>query len=148
MWYNEYMDINDFVLDIFDAVAKTYAVVRNKPYATGQILYIPQKGKSGEITKEEIALTVINEAGPQMEVKRVWFLTSFNRPVFSQYVDSRMPIKLRKKDRATYFVPIEEFKAALNKSIKETITKTVVLDATERQYAASVDKATQQQLAK
>ena len=138
------MDINDFFLDILDAAAKTYAVVCKKPYATGQMVYVPRKEKSGEVTKEEIALTIINEAGPEMEVKRVWFLTSFNRPVFSQLVDSKMPIKLRKKDRATYFIPIEEFKAILNKRIGDTIAKTVVLDTTERQYVARVDKVTQQ----
>jgi len=142
------MDLTSLVLDIFDAVVKTYSVICNKPYVKAEVVYVPQKGKSGEVTKEEIALTIINEGGPEIEVQRIWFLTSFNRPIFSKYVDSKMPIKVRKKDRATYFVPIEEFKAALNKSVGETIIKTAVLDNMEHTHIGRVDKVTQEELAK
>ena len=142
------MDVTNLLLDIFEVVVKAYSIIRNKPYMTGQITYVPQKSDSGEVTKEEIALTVINESGPEVEVQKIWFLTSFNRPIFSQYIDSKMPIKVRKKDKATYFVPIEEFKTILNKSVGETIIKTVVLDNTDHTHVTRVNKMTQQQLAK
>ena len=142
------MDLTSLVLDISEAVVKIYSIICNKPYVTAEVVYVPQKGKSGEVTKEEIAFTIINEGELEIEVQRIWFLTSFNRPIFSKYVDSKMPIKVRRKDRATYFVPIEEFKAALNKSFRETIVKTAVLDNMEHTHIGRIDKVTQEELAK
>jgi len=142
------MDYTNLVLDIFEAFIKIYSIIRNKPYVTAEVVYVPQRGKSGEVAKEEIAFTIINESGPEIEVQRLWFLTSFNRPIFSKHVDSKMPIKVRRKDRATYFVPIEEFKAALNKSVGETIIKAAVLDNTEHIHVGRVDKVAQEELTK
>ena len=142
------MDLTSLVLDISEEVVKIYSIICNKPYVTAEVVYVPQKGKSGEVTKEEIAFTIINEGELEIEVQRIWFLTSFNRPIFSKYVDSKMPIKVRRKDRATYFVPIEEFKAALNKSFRETIVKTSVLDNMGHPHIGRIDKATQEEFAK
>ena len=142
------MDYTSLVLDSFEAFIKIYSIICKKPYVTAEVVYVPQRGKSGEITKEEIALTVINESGPEIEVQRIWFLTSFNRPIFSKYVDSKMPVKMRRKGRAIYFVPIEEFKAALNKSAGETIIKAAVLDDTEHIHVGRVHKVAQEELAK
>ena len=142
------MDLTNLVLDISEAIVKIYYIIRNKPYVTAEVLYIPQRDKSGEVTKEEIAFTIINGSGPEIEVQRVWFLTSFYRHIFSEYIDSKMPVKLRGKDKATYFVPIEEFKPALNKNVGETIIRTVVLDNMEHMHVGRIDKVTQEELAK
>jgi len=142
------MDPNSLVLTTFDTAIKAYSIICRKPYVTVEVKYAPQRGKSGEVTKEEIAFTIINESGPEIDVQRIWFLTSFNRPISSKHVDSKMPIKVRRKDRATYFVPIEEFKAALNKSVGETIIKAAVLDNTEHIHVGRVDKVAQEELAK
>lgn len=142
------MDPTSLLLDILRAVIKTYSIIRNKPYVTADVVYVQQRDKSGKVTKELIAFTIINESGPEIEVERIWFLTSFNRRIFSKHVDSKMPIKVRKKDRATYFVPIEEFKTALNKSIGETIVKAVVVDKTGHMHVGGVDKVAQEEFAK
>ena len=142
------MDLTNLVLDISEAVVKIYSIIRNKPYVTAEIVHVPQRDKSGKVTKEEIALTIINEGGSEIEVQRIWFLTSFYRPIFSKHIDSKMPIKMRRKDRATYFLPIEDFKAAFNKRVGETIIKTVILDNIEHMHIGRVDKVTQEELAK
>jgi len=142
------MDITNLVLDIFDVFVKTYSIICRKPYATAEVMYAPQRDRAGEVTKELIAFTIINESSPDIEVQRVWFLTSFNRPVSSKLIDSKMPIKVLGKRRATYFIPIEELKAALNKSVGETIIKAVVLDKTEHKHVSRVDKVAQEEFAK
>jgi len=142
------MDYSSLVLDIFEAFIKIYSTILNKPYVRADVVYVPIKGKSGKVTKEEIAVTIINESGPEIEVKRIWFITSFNRPIFSKYVDSKMPIKVPRKDRTTYFIPIEEFKAMLNKSVGDTIIKAAVLDNTENIHVGRVHKVAQAELAK
>ena len=54
-----------------------------------------------------------------------------------------MPIKVLEDGRATYFVPIDELKAAMNKSVGETIIKAVVFDKNGRKHVGRVDKAVQ-----
>ena len=142
------MDASGLILDISEAFIKIYSLILNKPFVALEVVYVPKRSKSGELTREEIAFTIINASGPEIEVHRVWFLTSFNRRIFSTYVDSKMPVKVRKKDRATYFIPIEEFRAALNKSVGETITKAAVSDSTGHIHVGRVDKAAQEELAK
>ncbi len=138
----------NLVLAIFEALTRIYSIIGKKPYLTVEVKYAPQRGTSGKVTKELIAFTIINESGPEVEVQKTWFLTSFNRPVLSKFIDSKIPIKVPEKNRATYFVPIEEFKTALNRSVGETITKAVVLDQTERKHIGRVDKVTQEELAR
>lgn len=142
------MDLTNLVLAIFEAFVKTYSVICRKPYATAEVKYAPQRDRSGEVTKELIAFTIINGSSPEIDVEKSWFLTSFNRPISSKLIDSKMPIKVLGKRRATYFVPMEELKAALNKSVGETITKTVVFDKTEHKYTGRVDKVTQEEFAR
>jgi len=142
------MDYSSLVLNIIEASTKIYSIILNKSYATVEVVYVPQRGKSGELTKEEIALTIINESGPEIEVQRVWFLTSFNRPIYSEYVDSKMPVKVRKKDRAIYFAAIDEFRAALNKNAGETIIKAAVLADTEHIHVGRIHILAQKEFAK
>lgn len=142
------MDPTNLVLAIFEALLKAYSIICRKPYVTVEVVYAPQRDRSGEVTKELIAFTIINESSPEIDVERVWFLTSFNRPISSKLIDSKMPIKVLGKRRATYFVPIEELKAALNKSVGETIIKAVVFDKTERKYVSRVNKVAQEEFAK
>lgn len=138
----------NLVLAIFEALTRIYSVIRKKPYLTVEVKYAPQRDRSDKVTKELIAFTIINESGPEVEVQKTWFLTSFNRPVLSKFIDSKIPIKVLEKNRATYFVPIEEFKTALNRSVGETITKAIVLDQTEHKHTGRVDKVTQEELAR
>ena len=142
------MDLTSLVLDIYEALIRTYSIIRNRPYVTAEVVCVPQRSKSGKATGELVAFTVINESGPDIEVQRVWFISSFNRHIFSEFIDSKMPMRVSRKNRETYFVPLEEFGAALNKSVGETITKAVVSDKTGRRYESRIGKVAQEELAK
>jgi len=148
LWYNGNMDPTSLVLTTFDTAIKAYSILRRKPYVTVEVKYAPQRGRSGEVTKGLIAITIINESSPEIDIQSVWFLTSFNRVIFSELIDSKMPVKVLGRRRTTYFIPIEELKAALNKSAGETITKAVVLDKHGRKYVSRVDKATEAEFAR
>ena len=84
----------------------------------------------------------------EIDIQRIWFLTSFNRPIFSELLDSKTPLKVLGKDRATYFLPMEELKAALNRSVGETIVQAVAFDRTEHKYFGRVDRVAQEEFAK
>lgn len=142
------MDITNLILDSFEVFTRIYAVICRRPYVAVEVQYAPQRDRAGEVTAELIAFTITNVSGPEIEIHRAWFLTSFNRSISSKLLDSKMPVKVRGKDRATYFIPVEEFKAALNKSVGETITKAVVLSKTDSQHVGRVDKVTQEEFAK
>ena len=109
---------------------------------------IVQWGGDNEVTQEMIAFTIINEGFLENDIQRAWFLTSFKRAVFSELLDSKMPLKVLGRDRATYFMPAEELKAALNQSIGETIVQAVVLDSAGHKYAGRVDRVAQAEFAK
>lgn len=142
------MDLTNLILDIFEIVIKTYSIILRKPYVTVKVQYAPQRDRAGEVTKELFAFTIINESGPEIEVQRVWFLTSFNRPISSESIDSKIPIRVWKRNRTTYFLPIEELKVALNKSAGETIIEAVALDNAERKHVGRVNKLAQVEFAK
>lgn len=142
------MDLTSFVLDIYEALIRNYSIICNRPYVTAEVVCVPQRSKSGKATKELIAFTVINASGPDIEVQRVWFISSFNRHIFSEFIDSKMPMGVSRKNRETYFVPLEEFRAALNKSVGETIAEAVVFDKNEHKHVGRVDKAVQEEFAK
>ena len=148
LWYNEPMDATRLILDTCDAVVKAYSAFLGKQYVSVKVQLVPQRDKSSPETPELIAFTIINESGPDIEVQEAWFLTSFHRRVFSKFIDSKMPIRVRKKDRAVYFMPIEELKAALNERVGETVTEAVVFDKTQHQHMGRVDKALELRLAK
>jgi hypothetical protein len=142
------MDATRLLLDTCEVFVKAYSTICRKPYVTVKVRLVPQRDKSGPETNQLIAFTIINESGPDIEVQEAWFLTSFHRRVFSKVIDSKMPIHVRRKDRATYFVPIEELKAALNERVGETITEAAVFDKTQRQHQSRVDEALEVKLAK
>jgi hypothetical protein len=142
------MDLSNLVLGIFEVFKKTYSIIFTKPYATVKVKYLPQKDGSGTVTNELIEFSIINESFGDIEVQRIWFLTSYNRPVYSEFIDSQMPIKVPENDRATYLVPIEELKAALNRNVSDTIIQAVVCDKAGHKHAGLVDRAVQEQLAK
>lgn len=148
LWYNEPMDATRLVLDTYEAFVRAYSAIFRKQYVAVKVQLVPQRDKSEPGTKELIAFTIINESGPDIEVQEAWFLTSFNRRIFSKFIDSKMPIKMRRKDRATYFMPIEELKATLNERVGETITEAVVFDKTQHQHIGRVDEAVEVELAK
>ncbi len=131
------------MLDLSDALVKTLSIIRQKPYATVKVQLTPQRDRSGKVNKELITFTIINDSFGEIDVQKVWFLTSFNRQISSKTIDSKMPIRVLEDGRATYFVPIDELKAALNKSVGETINKAVVFDKNGRQHVGRVDKAVQ-----
>lgn len=140
--------ITNFTLGIFDTALKTYSVICRKPYVTVKVQYASQKDGEGRVTQETFALTIINESGPEADIQRVWFLTPFHRIIFSLLVDSKMPVKVRKRDRATYFFPVKELKAALNKNVSDTISEAVVQDKTGHIYSGRTDKVVQAEFAR
>lgn len=142
------MDIDNLVLGISEVFTKTYSIIFTKPYATVKVRFRPPRDGPDKATNESIEFTIINESFGEIDVQRIWFLTSFNRPVFSEFIDSQMPVKVLENDRATYFVPVEELKAALNRSVGETIIKAVVLDKNEYKHVGRVGKEAQEQIAR
>ena len=142
------MDIDNLAFGISEVLTKTYSIIFIKPYATVKVKFRPQGDGPDKATEESIEFTIINEGFGEIDVQRIWFLTSFNRPVFSKFIDSKMPIKVLEDNRATYFVPIEELKASLNRSVGETIIKAVVLDKNEYKHVGRVDKVAQEHLAR
>jgi hypothetical protein len=144
--YNENVDLTNFVLDMSEAFVKGYAIVRLKPYATVKVRYSPQGDSSGKVDRESVALTVSNGSFGEIDVQRIWFLTSFNRPVYSESIDSNLPVKVSEDNQATYFVPVTELKAALNKIVGETIVKAVALDKDGHRYEGRADRVTQEAL--
>ena len=142
------MDLTSFVLGILEVFLKTYSIILKRPYVTVKVQYAPQRDRSGTVTKELFALTIFNESTPEIDVQRVWFLTSFNRPVFSELVDSKMPLKVLRRGRATYFMPMTELKAALNRNVGETISQAVVFDQNGHKHLGRVDRVAQEEFAK
>ena len=143
------MNLTNIVVGIIDACIQLYNIILRKPFLTvNKVQYSPQRDSSGKVTEELIAFTIANESCDEIEVQRIWFLTSFNRPIFSKVIDSKVPLKMLVNDRATYLVPIEELKAPLNKNVGETITEVVVLDKTEHQNIGRVDRVAQEELAR
>ena len=141
------MDLNNLVLDVFKIVTKAYSIIFLKPYATVKAQFTPQRDSSGKATKEFISFTISNASFGDIDVQRIWFLTSFNRQIFSQSIDSKLPAKVMENDRVNFSVPVEELKAALNRRVGETIFKAVVFDKNERKFDGRVGKAIQEALA-
>lgn len=142
------MDATRLVLDTCEALVKVYSAFFGKQYVAVKVQLVPQKDKSRPETKGLIAFTIINESGPDIEVQEAWFLTSFHRRIFSKFIDSKMPIRVQKKDRAVYFMPLEELKAALNEKVGETITEAAIFDKSQHQHTGRVDKMVELGLAK
>jgi hypothetical protein len=142
------MDATRLVLDTYDVFVKACSAFCRKSYVRIRIRLIPQRGETTPETPKLIDFTIINESGPDIEVQEAWFLTSFRRHIFSQAIDSRLPVTVRSKDRVTFFVPYEELKAALNERVKETITHGVVFTKTQRQYQSRIAEALEKELAR
>ena len=142
------MEPPKFVLDILELFKRAYFLILQKPYATVKIEYMPQRDTSDKITEELITLTIINECFGEIDIQGFWFLTTFNRQVFSESVNSKIPVKVPENDRATYYIPIKELKNTLNKSVGETITKAVVFDQNEYSHIGRVAKEIQEIFAK
>ena len=131
------MNATYFLLDIFEFIKKAYSIMFWRPYVAVKVQLVPPKDKSSR--PDQIAFTVINESGPDIEIKEAWFLTNYNRQIFSPHIESRLPEKVLHKDRAIYFVPFEEIQTALNKGIGETITQAAVFDKAEHLHTGRVD---------
>lgn len=131
------MNAANFLLDIFEFIKKAFSIMFWRPYVAVKVQLVPPKDKSAQ--QELVAFTVINESGPEIEVKEAWFLTNYNRRILSTHIESRLPEKVLSKDRAIYFVPFAELKTALNKRMKETITQAVVLDKAEHLHTGRVN---------
>jgi hypothetical protein len=136
------MDATRIFLDICDVFARVYFAICRKTYVSVKVQFVPQKDEEAAENKRKIAFTIINESGPDIEVRDAWFLTSFNRRIFSKALDSKMPIRVRSRDRETYFMPIvEELSAALNKNVGEKITQAVLFDKAQNLHTGRLDKA-------
>jgi hypothetical protein len=133
------MNLSDIALDVFDALKQIYFIIFRKPFLTvNKVQYTPQRDESGKITEELISFTIVNDSCREIDVQRIWFMTSFNRPVFLESFDSKTPVKMLENDRITYSLPVEELKAVLNKNVGETITGVIVLDKAEHQNVGRV----------
>jgi hypothetical protein len=137
------MDSTKLVLDILEPLEQVYDIVCRKPFLTVKVQPAPVPAGSGEVTEPSIAFTIINESAKDMEVRRVWFLTSFNRPIFSDFLDAKMPLKMVVNDRVSYSVPIKGLKSALNTGVGETISKVVVANQTGRQNSGRLSEGIQ-----
>ncbi|MFC1942581.1 hypothetical protein ACFLWU_05120 [Chloroflexota bacterium] len=142
------MDLTKLVLDIIDLFIKAYSIVLIKPYATVKLEYLPEKGSSGKATQASLSLNIINDGIPDIDVQKIWLVTSYNRIVFSEFLDSKTPVLVAEDDRVTYSIPIQEIKSALNRKVGDTIIKAVALDKNGRQHVGRVNKATQEELAR
>ena len=91
------MDLTKIVLDILEIFKKTYYLISLKPYATVKVQFIPQRDTPGKITEELIALVIINECFGEIDVQRIWFLTSFKRQIISESINSEIPVKVLEK---------------------------------------------------
>ena len=140
--------MTDLVLDISELLLKFYAIFLRKPYATVRVQYAPQKDRDGKVTRELMAFTIINESVPVINIQRAWFLSSYNRIVPSTFLDAKMPVKVIKREKTTFFFPIEELKAALNKNVKDNIAEGVVMDEAGRKFSGRVDKKAQAEFAR
>jgi hypothetical protein len=142
------VDPTKFVLDISDLFLKILAIFLRKPYATVRVQYAPQKDRDGNVTKELMAFTIINESVREMNIQRAWFLTAYNRIVPSAFLDAKMPVKVVRREKTTFFFPIEEVKAALNKNVQDTIAEGVVMDDSGHKFSGRADKKAQAELSR
>jgi hypothetical protein len=139
MIYNKAMKISESILDLFEPFAQIYFMVLRKAFLTiHKVQYTPQRDKSGKITEELISFTIVNESAYDIDVQRIWFTTSFNRPVYLGALDSKTPLKMGENDRVTFSLNVKELKAALNKNVGETITGVVVLDKEDHKNVGRV----------
>jgi hypothetical protein len=135
------MDPSRIVLDIGDALVKAYSSALGKPHATVKVQLVPQIDKSEPESKPLLAFTIVNQSSPDIEVRQAWFMTNYNRRVFSEFITSRLPVIVRGKNQTTYFFPFEELKATLNEATKETITQAFIYDKEQNLYSGRVDEA-------
>jgi hypothetical protein len=119
------MDLTKLSLDVIEPLEQVYKIVLRKPFLTVNIEREPQRAGNN---KASIEFTVANEGSSDMEARRIWFLTSYNRPVYSETLDARTPLKMPVNARATFSVHLDELKSALNKAMSETVIKVVVAD--------------------
>ncbi len=141
------MDPSRIMLDIGDAFVKAYSAALGKPYAKVRVQLVPQPIKSDPESKQLLAFTIVNESSPTINVQKAWFLTNYNRRVFSEFISSRLPVIVPGRKRSTYFFPFEELKSTLSAG-KETITQAFIYDKAQNQYSGRVDEAVEIALAK
>ena len=135
------MDFESIAVDSIDASVQLLFIILRKPFLTvDKAQYVPQK--------ESIEFTVANESSHENDIQKIWLLTSYNRPIFSEAIDSKLPVKMLVNDRVTYSLPVEELRAILNKGAGETITDVVVLDKNGRQNVGRLKKSAKEALAK
>jgi hypothetical protein len=142
------MELDKLVLDGLEASRQLYSIVLRKPFLTVKVQAAPKIAGSVKATGESPVLTIANESNHEMEIRQIWFMTSYNRRISSEALDAKLPVKLPVNERVTYTVPVEELKAALNKSIEDTITEVVVADQAGRENTSRFNKAAQAAFAK
>ena len=142
------MDYTKLALDIIEPLEQVLLIVRRKPFLTVKAQSTLQGHTSAEANEASLVFTVFNKSSHDIELQNIWFLTSFNRPIFSELLDSKMPVKMLENDRVTYSIPIVELKSALNKSIGETINRVVIFHSSGRQNSGRLSKAIQEELTK
>lgn len=127
---------------------KTYAIIFQKPYATVKVQFLPPQERHGKVNKEKVAFNIINASCGDIDVQGVWLLSSYNRQIFSKTLDAQIPFRVVEDGRVTFVVPVAELKAALNRSVDDTITEALVYDKNGHKHAGRVDPAVQEELAR
>jgi hypothetical protein len=142
------MDLAKIVVDALDACQQLLFIILKKPFLSVKVQSAPQRGRPGQETEEPISFTIANESSSEMEVQRIWFRTSFNRLIFPESIESKLPVKMSLNDRVTYPMPVEELKTALNQNVGDTITEVVVYDQNKHENIARFNKAAQAEFSK
>jgi len=137
------MDPARILLDVGDKLVKTYSNATGKPFATVRLQLAAQKS---ETDPKLLAFTIVNQSSPDIEVQKAWFLTNYNRQIFLEFINSRLPVIVRGNNQAAYFFPYDDLKTTLNPN--ETITQAFIYDKEEHIYSGRVDEAVEISLAR
>ena len=131
------------LLDAGDKIVKAYSNAAGKPFATVRLQLAARKSES---EPRLLAFTIVNESTPDIEVRKAWFLTNFNRQIFIDFITSRLPVTVRGNNQSAYFFPFDDLKATLNS--KETIIQAFIYDKGEHVFSGRVDEAVEKELLK
>lgn len=132
-------------LDIIEPLEQVYKIVLRKPFLTVNIEREPKRAGNN---KASIEFTIANESSTDLEAKRVWFLTSYNRAIYSEAADAKTPLEMPVNARATFSVRLDELKASLNSQSGETVNKVIVADQDGGLHSARLSPALQEELAR
>lgn len=132
------MDINKLVLDISDLCIKAFNIVFQKPFLSIKAHISEDSDKRGNID-----FKISNDSFGDLELNHIWFITSYNRPLYTELTDGLTPLKVSEDFGQVFSVPVEYLKNLLNKVDKEYITRIAVSDAKGKIFVNRLDSKAQ-----